>query len=122
MKCQIKPSYNKEKELIRRYLGHQNKEGQINLVRNTVFEPALKNENFDSINDCLRGIQNAFFWNKPAIITSHRLNYIGYLDKTNRSKNLKLLDTLLTKVLSKWPNVEFMTSTQLGNIIQNEKF
>lgn len=35
----------------------------------------------------------------------------------NRNKNLKLLEKLLTKVLKKWPDVEFSTSVKLLNLI-----
>ena len=33
-------------------------------------------KSFDNVKHCLSQIDNAFFWKKPAIITSHRLNYI----------------------------------------------
>ena len=55
--------------------------------------------------------------NRPAIISSHRVNYVGFLDERNRDKNLKLLKTLLDKILNKWPDVEFLSSDEMGLII-----
>jgi len=35
----------------------------------------------------------------------------------NRGQNLKLFKDLLSKILQKWPDVEFMTSAQLAQLI-----
>ena len=69
------------------------------------------------IEECLDRIKIAFKWNKPAIIGSHRLNFIGFINPRNRDKNLVLFKTLLNKIIQKWPDVEFMTSDQLGDLI-----
>ena len=61
-----------------------------------------------------------FFWNKPAIICTHRLNYVGYLDNGNRDNNLILLELLLSKIKKKWPNVEFMSSNELLELIMQK--
>ena len=42
---------------------------------------------------------------------------MGDLDPTNRTKNLKLLDDLLKSITKRWPDVEFLTSDQLGDLI-----
>jgi hypothetical protein len=97
----------------RHYTGEKNNLGQIYLVRNCSFEPSLLPES-DVVSECLNEIQTSFFWKKPAIISSHRLNFIGSIDESNRSKNLMLLQQLLKKVLQRWPDVEFMTTSQLG--------
>ena len=57
---------------------------------------------------------------KPAIISSHRLNYVGFIDEKNRDSTLKLLDEILKRVLKKWPEVEFFNSADLGKIIFDE--
>lgn len=121
MKYQKKPisEYGRKREMIRHYLGEINEFGQIFLIRNCVFEPSMKQWREKSVDECLKSIQNAFFWHKPAIISTHRLNYIGYIEQSNRDKNLKLLDELLKKILDKWPDAEFITSDKLGNIIKN---
>lgn len=96
------------------YQGQKNKFGQRYLVRNAFFEPTLL-PGFDSVNDCMNRIDIAFNRSKPAIIGSHRLNFIGYINPENRSKNLKLLSELLGKIVKKWPDVEFMSSDKLGD-------
>ena len=103
------------------FLGNRNSYGQYFLIRNCFFEPSLSSlrEN-DSVGKCLRYIKIAFKWNKPAIISSHRINYIGSLVEKNRTDNLKLLDELLCRTLKIWPDVEFMTSDQLGDLIAGE--
>lgn len=121
MKYQLLPKFEKGTRLkIRHFIGDTNQLGQIYLTRNCEFEPT-QHQNFDNIGKCLADIKNAFFWKKPAIITSHRLNFMGSLDITNREDNLKQLDDLLKLILLKWPNVEFMNSEELGNLISVDK-
>lgn len=98
------------------WLGKRNKLGQIYLTRNSGFEPSDPSKN-DWVNSCLKEVSNAFAWRKPAIISSHRVNYVGYLEPKNAANGLKQLDILLFQITSHWPNVEFMTSVELGNLI-----
>jgi len=102
-----------------RYIGKTNSSKQTYITRNAFFEPS------DSIRDevscCLAEIESAFKFKKPAVISSHRVNYIGGLDQSNRDKSLKLLKELLIKIVTKWPDVEFLTSTELGHIISSRK-
>lgn len=98
------------------FLGKKNKFGQYFLIRNAFFEPSLTRSS-DPVGDCLRRINIAFRWNKPAIIGSHRINFIGSLDEKNRKNSLKLFDNLLKRIFELWPEVEFMTSDQLGDLI-----
>jgi hypothetical protein len=101
------------------YLGQKNKYNQKYITRNCFFEPS--SEGKDWVNSCLKDIDTAFNWKKPAIISSHRVNYIGGLNKENRSKGLRQLRQLLNKIIEKWPEVEFMTSSQLGETMQRKK-
>lgn len=103
-----------------RWLGKKNKIGQIYLTRNCFFEPNSweHNHNKDWVNDCLSEIGIAFNCRKPATISSHRTNYIGWLHPENRSNGLLKLTELLKQILQRWPDVEFMTSCDLGNIIE----
>ncbi|PKD43265.1 hypothetical protein [Rhodohalobacter barkolensis] len=103
-------------KLIRHYMGEKNELNQFYLVRNCRFEPTL-DPDIDNVARCLEQISTAFLWKKPAIIESHRVNYIGYIDPKTRDKNLKLLDILLRKTVEKWPDVEFMTSDRLGELM-----
>ena len=105
-----------KRKMIRHYTGEKNELGQVYLVRNCIFEPT-QYPIIDSVSACLKDISNAFFWKKPAIITSHRLNYIGFIDLGNREKSLLALKNLLASLLKKWPDVEFLTSDHLGEII-----
>ena len=98
----------------------ENEFGQIMLTRNCSFEPS-SSTNIDWVNSCMKEIENAFFWHKPAIISSHRVNYIGRINQENAEKGLKDLDNLLSLIIEKWPQVEFMTSTELGELIRTTK-
>ncbi|MHB2153605.1 polysaccharide (de)acetylase [Calditrichota bacterium GD2] len=97
------------------YLGQKNKYGQTYITRNCFFEPSLPGKNW--VDSCLKDIEIAFRWKKPAVISTHRVNYIGSLNPKNRDNGLRQLDQLLTKIIKNWPDVEFMTSTELGEYI-----
>lgn len=100
------------------YLGQKSQDGIVNLVRNATFEPTLhSNITNDPVDSCLSDIAIAFRMNKPAIITSHRINYIGYIFESNRDRSLRKLNNLLTQVTKRWADVEFLSSDQLGDTI-----
>jgi len=99
------------------YTGKRNELGQIYLVRNCHFEPSSAPKN-DWVGECLKRIDKAFRSNRPAIVSSHRVNFIGYLDEKNRNENLRLLAVLLKTILSRWPEVEFLSTDELGELIQ----
>lgn len=103
------------------YLGKTNKYGQLYLIRNVFFEPA-QNPRFDWIKDAFNRINIAFTWSKPAIVSMHRINFMGGLYKENRINNLSLLQTLIQKVQAKHPEVIFMTSNELGNLIKENEY
>jgi hypothetical protein len=100
---------------IYHYQGQKNSIGQRYFIRNAFFEPTIQ-PNFDWESDCLKRIELAFFWNKPAIISTHRLNYIGFLNPKNREQNLKRLQNLLFQIKKKWPEVQFISTDQLGEL------
>ena len=85
-------------------------------MRNCSFEPALYKNN-NPIEYTLNSIASAFKWKKPAIISSHRINYIGSIYENNRTDNLMLLNNLLKNILKQWPDAEFISSDKLGDII-----
>lgn len=82
--------------------------------RNCKFEPA-KNHNIDWVDQCLSEIKIAFRWGKPAVIDSHRVNYIGSISPENRDYSLKEMKRLLREIVKRWPDVEFINSEQLYN-------
>jgi hypothetical protein len=101
------------------YLGEKNEFGQRYLIRNAHFEPSMFNlGESDWVSKCLNDIHIAFRMNKPAIICTHRLNYIGFIDEQNRDINLSLLKKLIYNITNIWPDVEFLTSDELGDEIE----
>lgn len=124
-KKQKEPLGNGQYKINTRFIGDKNQYGQIYITRNCFFEPSSsgfeKPANTDWINNCLKEIEIAFRWRKPAVISSHRVNYIGYLHPENRERSLKQLSELLGKMLKRWPDIEFMTSPELGDLITSKK-
>lgn len=111
--------YNNEKGKVitnRHYLGNTNAYSQKYLIRNVAFEP-FSNPKKDWVNSAFKEIENAFFWNKPAILSTHRVNFVGSINPNNSNTNINLLNKLLDKVEQKWPNVEYMSSDQLAKIM-----
>ena len=105
-----------------RYLGKKNRLGQMYLTRNCFFEPISEEfpKERDWVASCLKEIEIAFNCHKPATISSHRVNYMGTINPENRAEGLKKLDQLLGAIIKKWPDVEFVTSTELGDIISGK--
>lgn len=99
------------------WLGQKGSGGLTYLVRNCFFEP--NKSGTDWVNRCLKDISIAFKWHQPAIISSHRVNYIGSLHSENRDNGLKQLSLLLKQIIKYWPDIKFISSTELGEIIQN---
>lgn len=101
------------------WIGKYNRHGQLIITRNAGFEPSEKSNN-DWVNCCINDIANAFYWNKPAVISTHRVNYISRLSQENADYGLKQLELLLKQVLKRWPDVEFMSTIQLGKLISSK--
>jgi hypothetical protein len=102
-----------------RFLGQKNQYGQRYITRNCFFEPS-SNRSIDWVDSCLAEINIAFRWHKPAVISSHRVNYIGFIVEENRRNSLSDLKRLLQVIIKKWPDVEFMSSSQLGDLISKK--
>ena len=118
-KIQLEPlGINQYKKHVR-YLGKKSNDGIMYMTRNAFFEPCSTKHptSKDWVNDCLKEIQIAFRWHKPATISSHRVNYIGWLNENNRANGLQKLDSLISQIIKRWPDVEFMTSVELGDLI-----
>jgi hypothetical protein len=112
---QYSPSNNNKYRKIYHFQGQKNSLDQTYFIRNCFFEPAL-NSRFDWVADCLRRIKIIFFRGKPAVMGTHRINFIGSLNETNRTKNLEQFSILLKMILKTWPDVEFITTDRLGEI------
>lgn len=114
---QLEPTEDSDFKYKKRYhcQGQKNKFGQRYFIRNAFFEPTIS-PNFDWESDCLKRIEIAFLWNKPAIISTHRLNFMGSLNPKNREANLKRFQNLLKQIIKNWPDVQFMSTDQLGQL------
>lgn len=112
---------NVEGSLIKHKTGERNKIGQIYLVRNAIFEPSTVTNKRQHLEDCLSQINLALMFNKPAVISMHRLNFMGGMDISNRVANLALFKELIERIILKYPNIEFMSSDQLGDLIKQSK-
>ena len=106
---------------ILHYTGQKNENGQLYSVRNCNFEPAYHQNPQECVHQCLNEIAKAFKAKKPAIINSHRFNFIGSVNFRNRENNLNGLRTLLNEIIAKYPDVEFVSSAELFSIMQQEK-
>jgi hypothetical protein len=101
------------------YTGKKTKEGLTMIIRNAVFEPT-EIRGLDWVNFTIKQIETSFKWNKPAVISSHRVNFCGHIDPANREKGLTSLKNLLDAIVTKWPDVEFMSADELGDLILTE--
>ena len=100
-----------------RYIGKRTGHGdQIYMTRNCQFEPNDPTH-VDWVDKCLADIQSAFRWNKPAVISTHRINFMGFLRPENRERGLRQLDQLIRQIRISWPESEFVTTRDLGQLI-----
>ena len=102
------------------FTGQKNRLGQVYLVRNALFEPSF-DKNRDWVDTCMKEISMAFKLRKPAIISSHRVNYIGSIDPANRDRGLRSLGRLLSEITRRWPEAEFISSDVLGDMISGKQ-
>jgi len=110
--------YANETKYIAHYLGEKSKtEGLTYLVRNCTFEPSIStNPNYWE--GTFKQVENAFSRKTPALISSHRVNFVGSIDKNNRENALAQLNKLLSEIIKKWPDVIFLNSSELAKEIE----
>ncbi|WP_309640391.1 hypothetical protein [Flavobacterium sp.] len=102
------------------FIGKNTKQGLSIMVRNVVFEPT-EDRGIDWVAFTMKQIDTAFRWSKPAIISSHRVNFCGHIDPKNREKGLHTLKRLLQEIVKKWPDVEFMAADELAETLANKR-
>mgnify|MGYP006267852059 CR=1 FL=1 len=100
--------------------GHFDSNGLRYWRRNCTFEP-YKNMNHDHVDQCLKEISIAFRCGKPAVISSHRINYTSRISSEISDRALFDLSRLLGTIVKKWPDVRFINSSQLANIMKEPK-
>ena len=105
-RSRVQPTYNGTKKKKYHYLGQKNEFDQQYITRNVMFEP--NKDDKSAVKRALNEIETAFKYNKPAIISSHRVNFVGGKSIENREKGLKDLKALLDAIVKKWPDVEFV--------------
>lgn len=110
------PKYEASKIVKHRFWGAMNQYGQLYWRRNGTFEPARYPE-YDWVGSVLNEAKIAFFWGKPLVINSHRVNYVGGIDPENRARGLDMLESLLRRLQKVYPDTEFMSSDQLGDFM-----
>jgi hypothetical protein len=110
------PNQAGKRQVLRQYTGQRNKHGQTFGVRNVLFEPYLDRSK-DWVTAALREIKAAFFWGAPAVLCTHRINYCSHIDHRLPQLSLKLLRKLLSQVIERWPDVLFLTSSQLAELL-----
>ncbi len=101
------------------WMGKNTKDNLKVILRNAVFEPA---SNPNAVADAFKQIQIAFTLKKPAVVSSHRVNFSGSIDENNRLNNLTNLDALLQLVKKAYPDVEFVSTAELGNIMKGKDY
>ncbi len=114
-KIQNEPAGYGKTRRVPHWIGQKDRSGLIYMTRNCFFEPNQPGK--DWVNSCLNDIRTAFRWHKPAIISSHRVNYIGSLNPANRDSGLRQLDALLKEIIKCWPDMSFLTTPELGKLM-----
>lgn len=103
------PGLNGEMELRKYTFKQKIKQQQLNYyIRNCAFEPT--DEGYTSTALTLQQMEAAFQFGKAAIISTHRVNFTGGINKTNRDKGLQQLSALLRDITKRWPDAEFMST------------
>ena len=105
---------------IPHHFAQKNAFGSYYNIRNVFFEPVYDPDK-DWTDAAMARIQAAFLMKRPAVISSHRVNYVGFIDPKNRDNGLRQLEKLLRTVVKKWPDVKFITTDQLSNYIDGNK-
>ena len=85
-------------------------------IRNCFFEPSMMPQK-DWVTSCLAQIQSAFLFSKPAVICSHRINFVGFINPKNGERGLRDLNQLLKAIVKKWPEAKFITTDELSQYI-----
>jgi hypothetical protein len=119
-KIEREPLGNGKNKMLFRYLGKRVPPGFTIITRNVFFEPSATDRSADWVNKAIADVDIAFRFGKPAIICTHRVNYIGSIDPENKKRGLTQLDQLLKELLKRWPDIEFMSSSELGRLINKK--
>lgn len=92
--------------------GELSKHGQIYLVRDVYFEPALAHRPERLVSD----VRARSFLGRPCLVEMHRFNFIGAAEKCDTS--LSLLASALEQLHRTFPEIRFMASQELADAIR----
>ena len=107
-------------QIRRHYTGQNGGQSLRYSVRNVLFEPYM-DENTDWANRAINEVAQSFRFNKPAVISTHRINYVSGMSQSHRDGNLKQLDDFLSRLRQRWPDVEFITSDELCDLMKDKE-
>lgn len=115
---QLKPVLEKRgrTRVRRNYTGQVTPLGLRYSVRNVLFEPYM-DENTDWVSRSMSEVARSFRFRKPAVVSTHRINYVSGMSHSHRDHNLNQLDKLLGRIRQRWPDVEFITSDELSALM-----
>ena len=118
-RAQLDPQINKAGmlKIRRKFTGLKNRQGQLFTVRNVRFEPYIRISATQEVNSAIAEIHRSFFWKKPAIISSHRINFASNMSVRHRDQNLHALRSLLSIIKQEYPDIEFIHSAKLADIM-----
>jgi|GEM_PF-542270 len=97
--------------------GEVSQERIVHFISNCAFEPIKDNPTV--VEDTLSQVASAFRWNKPALINTHRINYVKGRGGKHRERCLDALSALLNKITETWPDVEFMGIGEFCNYMNS---
>jgi len=100
------------------FIGERGAAGGIYLVRNSGFTPTT-GQGVNWVERAARWADWALRFHKPAIIGMHRTNFVGSIDPANRDRGLGLLAQLLRGLVDRWPDVVFLSSPELGHLVEH---
>jgi len=103
-------------QTVRRRFGARRRSGLHDLVRNVTFEP-YRSEATDHVDRALQQVRTAFFWGKPAVICTHRINYVAGMRPDLRDRHLQGLRRLLEAITKQWPDAAFRSSDELARMV-----
>ena len=109
--------YKNNIKYIPHYLGEIKQSNKMMyLVRNCSFEPCYSSSEEYWIST-FKQVVRAFKFHTPAIISSHRINYIGSINQKNRNNGLSQLTKLMEAIKKSYPDVLFLNTLELANMI-----
>ncbi|MCD6359865.1 MAG: hypothetical protein J7M38_03305 [Armatimonadetes bacterium] len=87
------------------------------LRRNAHLEPLGVDDEYAArgFTGCWREIQQAWAAGEPAIVSTHRKNYVSFVDEQQRQGYMQL-EMLLVEVADTYPETVFLTSAEIGQL------